>query len=97
VQLEFELLARYSRCWPVSDIMKSYLKNSSTKWRKAQRQKLAEGALKEVKKVREKKEKKTTRKLRRRSTSVSCCIDMFARHSTDSFGTEYLIHDFACE
>ena len=39
VQVKYPELQKFVKCWPVEDMLKSYLKNSSNKWRTAQKKK----------------------------------------------------------
>ena len=38
-QAKFSELRKFVNCWPIEDMLKNYLKNSSNKWRTAQRKK----------------------------------------------------------
>jgi hypothetical protein len=40
-KVRFRVLRRYTGSWPVDDLIKCYLKNSSSKWRRTQGKKLA--------------------------------------------------------
>ena len=42
---KFPVLQKYFGCWPVDDLLKAYLKNSSSKWQKGQSKKLSEKGL----------------------------------------------------
>ena len=39
VQVKYLELWKFVKCWPIEDMLKSYLKNSSNKWRTVQKKK----------------------------------------------------------
>jgi hypothetical protein len=55
---KFPDLDDYSRFWPVDDLLKAFLKSSSSRWRREQRQKAANKALEKAEKAKAKKVKK---------------------------------------
>ena len=61
-KFKFPALRKYVDCWPVDDLLKAYLKNSSSKWRKEQSKKLSEKGLTTGTNKRDKKKGKSSRK-----------------------------------
>ena len=54
---KFPVLWKYVGCWPINDLLKAYLKNSSGKWQKGQLKKLLEKELTKGTNKRDKKRK----------------------------------------
>ena len=44
-QAKYPELRKFVKCWPVEDMLKTYLKNSSNKWRAAQKKKQSDQGL----------------------------------------------------
>jgi hypothetical protein len=51
-QYTFDSDHDFQSCWPVDDLLKAHLKNSASKWRREQKQKVVKKALDRIEKSR---------------------------------------------